>query len=291
MIRTFLTGAGLGLGLWLLVLGLFPARPTLATRLSAFHDSSAPPTDAPTVFRTLWSRVALWLLDVVRGDFIDEITADVEVVGSDLRSHATDKLNAAIGGTVLVALVVYGLGIARSGLILACLVALGLVGCYFLPDLELKSKASTRRDEFNEALTGFVNLVSVSIAGGGGINSAMNDAAEIGQGWSFGLLRQCLNEAALIGEAPWTSFERTGRRLNLVSLVELSGALSLAGASGARITETLRSRAEADRAKEISRAMADAESKSESMNIPIAAMLLGWFGFMGYPAVANLVGG
>lgn len=290
MISVFGAGAGFGLGLWLLVLGLRPPRRSLSDRLADFHEGRATATDAPSLLRNSWTRLALWLFGAVRSEGVEEVVADSEVAGTSLDVHVTDKLNAGLGGATLSIVLGWLVGVVGGPVGLVVVAVIGFVVCYFLPDLELRSKARTRREEFDQALTGFVSLVAVSMAGGGGINTAMADAAAIGHGWTFELLRRCLDEAALVGEPPWAAMERAGRRLGLNHLVELSGSVGLAGASGARITESLQARAEADRSREIAETSARAEARSESMNLPIAALLLGWFGFMGFPAVANLVG-
>lgn len=144
--------------------------------------------------------------------------------------------------------------------------------------------------EFVEALNAFVSLVAVSIAGGGGVNTAMKDTTSLGGGWPFEMIHRTLDEAALFGESPWSALDRLGRDLDVEELIELAGALSLAGVSGARVADTLRSRAESGRQKALAEAKAKAEAKSESMNLPVAAMLLGWVLFMGFPAVAALLG-
>ncbi|MEM9133654.1 MAG: hypothetical protein AAF962_02485 [Actinomycetota bacterium] len=290
MIAVFVIGATLGLGLWLLLLGLRPPRRPLADRLADFHEGRAPATDAPSLLRGTWTGLALRLFRAVRSEGIDEVIADAEVAGTSLDMHVTDKLNAGLGGAVLSVVLGRLVGVAGGPVGLVVVALIGFVVCYFLPDVELRSRSTARRQEFDRALTGFVSLVAVSMAGGGGINTAMADAAAIGHGWTFELLGRCLDEAALVGEPPWAAMERAGRRLGLTHLVELSGSVGLAGASGARITESLQARAEADRSREIAETSARAEARSESMNVPIAALLLGWFGFMGYPAVANLVG-
>ena len=48
-----------------------------------------------------------------------------------------------------------------------------------------RSKASERRRNFRHALGSFLDLVVISLAGGGGVESALTDASEIGRGWAF----------------------------------------------------------------------------------------------------------
>lgn len=288
--RAFLVGAVLGLGLWLLVRGLFPTPVDLAQRLARYAEERDEAPSSQTVISSAWGRLAIWLLRSLRGELITDVEADVDVVGGTLQGHATDKLNAGAGGGVLFPVIALLFGFATSAPVLLILSVFGAIIFYLAPDIELRGKAATRRAEFDEALTGFVSLVAVSISGGGGVNSAMSDATDIGRSWCFILIGRSLEESALVGESPWAGLNRMGRRLNLVSLIEFAGALSLAGTSGARVAETLQVRAESSRKRELAEVRAEAEKNSESMGVPIAAMLLGWFGFMGYPAVINLLG-
>ncbi len=290
MTSAFLLGACLAAGAWLLVRGLFPAPATLADQLGEFAD--AQPVEEPqTALRSAWGRIASHVLTTVRGDDVASLHADLAVTGRQLDAFAVDKLNAGLGGAVLVPVSLFVAGTARSGFALTLAAAGGFIGLYLLPDLELKSKAAACRDEFSEALTAFVSLVAVIASGGGGVNTAMSEATQIGDGWCFDSLRRAIQESTLHGESPWSGFDQLGRRLNVVALIELAGALSLAGTSGARVTETLTARAESGRQRELTDAMAAAEKKSESMNVPVAALMLGWAGFIGYPAIAGLLGG
>ncbi len=289
MIRHVLIGSGLGLGLWLMLRGMFPAPMTLSERLTRHAAMDLPSTDRSAI-GSLWGRIATWLLAAVKGETMDQVECDVAVTDSTLEAHAIDKLNAGLGGGGLLAVLGLMFGIVASPVAVLLVVGAGFIVCYLLPDAELKRRAAARREEFAEALNAFVRLVAVAISGGGGVNSAMYDATAIGNGWCFDALGRSISEATLHGESPWAGFDDLGRKLGLVPLIELAGALSLAGTSGARVTETLKARAEAGRERELAEAMTHAEKKSETMNIPVAAMVLGWVGFMGYPAVANLLG-
>ena len=175
-----------------------------------------------------------------------------------------------------------------AGLLIIALV--GAVLGYQLPDLELKKKADRRRVEFSRALTAFVTLIGASISGGGGITTAMSDAAAMGEGWVFVKLRNALDEANLSGTSPWLALDRLGRQLRVNPLVELAGSLTLAGSSGARITETLHARAESSREKELAEIRSAAEAKSSSLGMPVGFMLVGWAIFIAYPAVLSLMG-
>ena len=289
MIQAAIIGGLIALGFWLVVRGWFPAPASLSERLADFSDVSMR-SGEQTALRSLWGRVAVSLLTTANSGDITDVAADVAVTEGDLESHAIEKLNAGLGGAVLLATVGFLFGFTRSSFAIVLVLLFGFAAMYFLPDLQLKSKAVVRREEFNESLTAFVSLVAVSISGGGGVNTAMADASKLGSGWPFRMLQRSVEESALHGESPWGGFDELGETLKIIPLIELAGALSLAGGSGARVTETLKARAESARGRELADATTAAEKKSESMNIPVAAMVLGWAGFMGYPAVAGLLG-
>ena len=291
MIRAFVVGAVLGLGVWAVLRGLFPDPVPLRNRIQTRLDSGLDGDRRPTVeATTATGRIAMWLLRHTRGEMLPETEADVAITGGTLEAYALDKLKAGAAGVVIVPVCVLLMGIAESVPVLILLSVLGAVVFYFVPDLELKKKAAQRRDEFDRTLNDFVSLVAVSITGGGGVNSAMLETTRIGDGWVFEALGRSLQDSLLVGEPPWNGFEQLGRRLNVPGLTELASALSLAGNSGARVTDTLRARAQSGRDRDLSEARAEAEKRSESMGLPLAALLVGWIGFLGYPAVVNLIG-
>jgi len=283
-----LAGALLAIGLLVIIDGLFPKRVDLATRLSVFNDDVASINLATP--DSLISSYALTLLENVKGEKLELFAADVAVTGSNLQHVAVEKLKAAGGAAALTAALSVFFGWVSSPLWLMVVAGgAGVVG-YNLPDIELKKKAAERRIEFSRALTAFMTLLTSSIAGGGGINNALNDASLMGEGWVFVHIRDALDEANLSGTSSWVALERLGRDLNISALIELAGSLTLAGTSGARVTETLIARAESSRAKELAEVRADAEAKSSKLGLPVGLIMLAWAGFMAFPAILNLTG-
>ena len=277
-------------GLLVLLWGLFPPRPSLQSRLLDASSQRLDNLDRSASGLSLQGRFGVWLLSKLQRDSLPDLQTDMRVSGIDLETFAIDKIRAAVGGGLIVAILAFLRGWARGfgGLTICFLV--GAAAGYFAPDVELKRKAAGRRDEFERALSSFVTLVAVSVTGGSGINNAMKDAAALGSGWCFRLLDQSLDESALRGESPWTGFEDLGRRIGSPPLLELAGALALAGNSGARIAETLTARADSARDKELAAAHVEAERQSERMNTPIGIMLFAWMIILGYPAMGALIG-
>jgi len=277
------------LGILVLVQGIFPKRESLKSRLADFNEHEIGVL-ASVEDTTLVEDLAVTLLETVKGEDMGELRSHLAVCDQPIKEYAMEKAKAGVFAAILVGFLSMLFGIAGGGAGLLILSLVGAVIGYQLPDLEIKKKADARRVEFTRALTAFITLLGSSISGGGGITTAMSDAAAMGQGWVFVKIRNALDEAALSGTSPWVALDRLGRELRVPALVELAGSLTLAGNNGARITETLHSRAESAREKELSEIRSDAEAKSASIGMPVGLMLVGWAIFMAYPAVLSLMG-
>lgn len=284
-----ITGALLVCGLLVFLHGAFPKKANLAGRLAEFNDQEFVTTGVGEA--SLLESMALTMLETVKGADIDAMRSDLAITDGRIEEIAIEKLKAAGGGAALVMSCSAVFGWVSGGVALLMVGLFGAAAGYILPDFELHKKAEARRVDFSRTLTAFITLLGSSISGGGGITTAMNDAAAMGEGWVFIKLRGALEEAHLNGTSPWNALDQLGRELRVVSLIELAGSLTLAGNSGARVTETLHSRAESSRKKELSDSRSAAEAKSSSLGAPVGLMLVGWAGFMGYPAVTSLLGG
>ena len=289
MTRAFLIGATMGLGLWLVLRGYFPPRVTLKQQLTNYERVQLREEGETEGVASWHPRIAMRVFQALNSDLDWQIEADVLVTGGRLVDHAKEKLNGALGAALLASVIPAMFGWVSSVFTLVFLAIVFAGVGYFVPDQELKRKAAARREEFVQTLNGFVAMAAVSISGGGGINTALADAGSIGSGWVFEEIGAALEDANIHGESPWTALDRLGRRFNIDQLTELAGALALAGSSGARVTETLRARADAGRAKAISEAELEAEQASAQLSIPLGIMLFGWIIFMAYPAVSNLL--
>ena len=70
-----------------------------------------------------------------------------------------------------------------------------------------------------------------------GPESAMDLAAQAGQGPAFAELRRAVWQARLAGEPVWDTLDDLGRRLRITELREVAAAGSLAGESGAAVRQ------------------------------------------------------
>jgi Flp pilus assembly protein TadB len=295
MITGLLLGAGMGFGAFIVARALMGRAVPLAVALAALDRPSVVHTAGETSGR--WhgraGRQARSLCQAL-GVALEARQPDLRIAGRTAEQLAFDKLMALVAGVatpVLTALVA-----AAGGTMLpvpvVVVVALGLGGAGFVvPDALLRSAAAAKRDGFRHALSAYLDLVNVLLAGAAGMETALEAAAEAGDGWVFAELRTALDRARVLRESPWDAFARLGAELGVQELVELAASVRLAGEQGARIKASLAAKAASLRGHQLARAEAAAHAASERMAVPNVLMFLGFLAFVGYPALVSIIGG
>jgi Flp pilus assembly protein TadB len=278
-------GAAAGLGLLIVGRALRPAPTPLAAILAGLD----PPTPSRAAQVPAASAAALRLLRSA-GVVIDDAHPDLVVVERAAADHALRKLATAVAAAAAIAAL--GRGAAALLPVGAAVVLLGAAGAaaggFVFPDLALREEAARRRRAFRHALSAYLDLVNVILAGGGGIDSALHAAADAGDGPAFAQLRHALARARLTGRSPWDVFAELGQRLDVGELAELAASVSLAGTHGARIRLSLAAKADALRGHQQAEVETDAESATERMTIPVAVLLFGFLVFIAYPALVQI---
>ncbi|MGH8877089.1 MAG: type II secretion system protein, partial [Stackebrandtia sp.] len=126
-------------------------------------------------------RFARWLRAALneRGIDFTRSASDLALLDRTIEQHLTSKLLAAAAGAAAPALMVGAFRLAGIGapLLLGGAVSLLLAGLFFfVPDLELRSKATRRRAEMRRALGCYLDLVAMALAGGRGVPEALPQA-------------------------------------------------------------------------------------------------------------------
>jgi tight adherence protein C len=293
-----LFAAGTGVGLWLILAGLYPRPPRLDRALRAL-DAPAEPAfpvgggaEAAGWTAHLGRPAVAWLLRA--GLPTGRTRRDLATLGKAAEVHLAEQAAAAAVGLVLPAVItgLFALAGIRAGVgipAVACLLT-GVAG-FTAPEVSLRADAATRRAAFRHALGSFLDLVVVSVAGGAGVDQALDDAATVGTGPAYTELRYALAEARLARVPPWDTLAALGERVDVPELRELAATVGLAGTEGARVRASLQSRASALRTRQLTDAEADASAATERMSLPIVALFAGFLIFLGFPAVAAVLGG
>ena len=298
MITALVLGAGAGLGVWLVVRGLFPARPSLADALAQLKRvPEAAPVLAPAseggVAARVGRPVAKWLGHLGAGWLVPgRIRQDLAVLDRSPERHLAEKVTLSLVGLLFVPTfaVLLTLGGAHLSLALPLWAALVLAAVGFVvPDLGIHADANRRRRDFRHALSSFLDLVVVALAGGGGVESALADAAGVGAGWPFAYLRRALDQARLAREAPWTALGRLGAELGVGELSELAASVALAGTEGAKVRASLATKATSLRTHQLAEAETADQAASERMSLPVVLLFAGFLFFIGFPAVEGVL--
>ncbi|WP_433530272.1 type II secretion system F family protein [Micromonospora sp. CA-263727] len=291
-----LAGLGTGIGLWLLVVGWFPRPPRLDKALDAPAglDRTADAAEArPAGWSGRWGRPAVrWLRHV--GLPLASTRRDLATIDKPIDVHLAEQATAMVFGLLLppVAAGLLALGGVGAGLAVpaAASLLLGVVG-FLAPELSARSDAAKHRTAFRDALSSFLDLVVISLASGAGVDQALDDAAKVGSGPAYTELRYALAEARLARVPPWDVLAALGRRVAVAELQQLAATVGLAGTEGAKVRASLRSRAIALRARQLSDNEGEANAATERMALPIVALFAGFLIFLGYPAMAAVLGG
>lgn len=292
-------GAGVGAGVWIAARGLFPPRPSLAQALASLRHVPGP---APIVAAgepgglsaRLGGPVAAVLGRHAPGLVFPAVRRDLLVLARSPDRHLAEKTTLALVGLLIApaATAVLAVGGVHVPLVVPVWAALLLgAGGFFVPDLGISAEATARRAEFRHALGSFLDLVVIALAGGGGVETALGDAAGIGQGFAFDHLRRALDAARLAREAPWGALGRLGEQLGVDELVELAASVALAGTEGAKVRSSLAAKAASLRSHELSDAEGEAQAATERMSLPVVVLFAGFLVFIGFPAIERVLTG
>jgi Flp pilus assembly protein TadB len=287
-------GAGAGLGVLLILRALFARQVPLAAALAAL-EQPRPAVSTVGDARRAPSAAgrAVTLLEAAGVD-ITRRQIDLRVTDRTIERHAMEKLTVAVVGLatpVFFAALAAGAGVAVPyGLVASAALCFG-VGGFFLPDVLLRDAARARRDGMRHALSAYLDLVNVLLAGSAGTETALAAASEAGDGWAFAELRLCLAQARARRQSPWEAFSGLGAELGINELQELAASIRLAGEQGAKIKESLGAKAASLRGQQLARAEAAAHAASERMAVPNVVMFVGFLAFAGYPAMVSIIGG
>jgi Flp pilus assembly protein TadB len=296
--EALLAGAGFGLGLLLLVRTLFPATPLLQESIARYDAARTPrpstPRDISGSLVSLRSGVGRQLADALqtRGIRYTSVRPDLAVLGRSMEGFLATKALCAVTGLLLVPLLsvlalAAGTAVPLTVPLLGSLL-LGAIG-FVVPDLVLRQQAAERRRDFQHAVGSFVDLVALNMAGGRGVPEALLGAVSVGRGWAFARISQALAGARLAGSTPWQALGDLGEELAVDDLRELAASLTLVADNGAKVRESLSSRAASLRRRELTDAEGKAGEDSQSMLIAQLVLCIGFMIFLIYPAAVRVL--
>ena len=286
-------GAGFGLGVAMFVLALRPqAQPISDVFDAVAADGRGYATEQAPTQRTsrdavssLGAKVALATSDE------SALHKDLAVSGLTIEQHGLVK--AAYPATfILGTYVLWFLALAAGfvvGLGWATLIAIGggLIS-FIVPDIRLRALAAQRRAAFRHALSAYLDLVAIIMTGGGGLLTALQVAADSGDGWAFSEIRAALDRARLSNRTPWSQLGVLSDRFDIPELRDLVATAELAGSEGSRVTDSVTTKADVLRARLQAEVEQTSESLTEQMLLPVGLLLVALFLFLGFAVFQQL---
>ncbi len=288
-----LAGAGLGIGLVIAAVSLIRPHPALAVTLERINRPAALLSDAHARARhpiLLSIGSALWIERCVS----ESVRTDLRVLGRTLDSHVVrgviTGIECGLLPPVFTTIVAVG-GIGFPVAVPAGLAVMFAVCGALLPNLVVHRDAERRRRAFKHALGAYLDLVSINLAAGRGVETALDRASRSGQGWTFTEIRQALYRAKVMGESPWAGLDRLGTDIGVQELRELAASVGLAGDSGARVRASLAAKARTLRVRALGEIEEAAQAANERMSLPVILLVVSFIVFIGFPATYRVVTG
>lgn len=287
-------GAGVGLGLFLVARGLIARPRSLVAVTQRLGRTGMSVFDQRATFGVSGhGELADRLMRLLRGRLASRVQKDLAVMDRSIDRFVVEKLAtmlsmAGIAIALGVALQLGGAPLPVGVTMVAgvCMAAVGFV----VPDLALRSRARARRAGFRNALSSYLDLVNILLAGGAGIETSLEAASQAGDGWAFVQIRHALLRSRTMRQSPWTCFTELGSSIDIRELEEIASSVRLAGEQGARIKLSLAAKAAALRSHQMARIEADAQAATERMGLPTVLMFLGFMVLLGYPAMHQILG-
>nr|WP_307846250.1 type II secretion system F family protein [Actinospica durhamensis] len=298
MIDAIALGALIGAGLFLLVIALMPSRRSAAVtvaQIDALRELGPYGNEArerPASFRDMIGR-RLAEFYARQGWQMRSIRSDLAILDRSWETFLTTKLSLAAVGFILspVLYVAAWYGGIHVSVLIPVWLALTLAALLFmLPDLEVRRDAKARRADFRRVVAAFLDLVSMNLAGGRGLPEAIMSAAEISNGWAVIRIRNALTSARLGGQTQWAALSALGTTLGVEELVDLSHAIALTADDGAKIRQSLASRAETMRRRELAEIEGQAGQRSQSMLVAQLLLCTGFLIYLIFPAIIQITG-
>lgn len=280
-------GALTGTGVALVVAGLRPPRRPLADVL----DSLSLPAPAP-VSRRRRLDLALATPMARLGLPRPRTVKDLAICDRDVAEYLAQQVVIAVAAMVGFGLlpVLWGLG----GQLPLWLALLGTAVTVRHMTARLHTAAQARREQMRETLSTLLDLIGGSLAGGAGIEQAVDETIGELDGWAAMRIRRELAAAALTrGRARipvGTALRTLGAQIGVDELVELATAVEQAGA-GAPVAESMATVAQTLRERITAEAERQAHAKSAQMAVPIMLFGLGYLILLIFAALGTISAG
>lgn len=219
--------------------------------------------------------------------------ADLAITGRSARDIARSSLALGISAGATVSLFLGGMALVGlqvgAPVSVALVVLLGWAGLSH-PGRRCREEARRRRARIDMSAAVVLDLINVQTAGGCGLETALVSAASVGNGEGFRSIQMCISRAQAARTSYWDALRELGTEWGAASLVDIANSGQMSGVNGARVRQSLVSRASSLRARNLAAIEEEAERRTEQMGLPMVLLFLSFLTFVGYPALAQTMG-
>jgi len=218
---------------------------------------------------------------------------DLAITGRSARDIARSSLALGSSAGVVVSLFLGGMALVGlpvgAPVSIALVVLLGWAGLNH-PGRRCREEARLRRVRIDMSAAVVLDLINVQTAGGCGLETALVSAASVGNGEGFRSIQMCISRAQAARTSYWDALRELGTEWGAASLVDIANSGQMSGVNGARVRQSLVSRASSLRARNLAAIEEEAERRTEQMGLPMVLLFLSFLTFVGYPALAQTMG-
>lgn len=292
LIELLLAGAGVGAGLWMLLLVLVPERTDLVTalqrprRIVSLQPLQIEQTASGRGLAGLQERVERRLARLQ----LSTPDRDLAVAGISRGRFLLIRVAAVLGALLCgqvysLVLLAFGLGIPIA--VPQLLFGVVAVVAWFSVGLWVRELAANRRREMRYALVSYLTLVALHRAAGLAMGAALRTAAS-SSSRTFRRIRDRIDRSARAGESAWIGLADLAAELGIDELSDIAAIADTAGTQGAGVYMTLMARASSLR-RELQKAEETlAAQTSTKLAIPRVLLAFATFAFLLFPALMSL---
>jgi Flp pilus assembly protein TadB len=298
-----LLGMLAGAGATMLLASRIRHQPHLGAAMDRLHPAwqvtTPTATAAPAVggseTRTVADRVGYWLQRHIPAESWGAEARDLAVLRMSPHTHLWRKAaGAGIGFAVPAVLTLLapltGLGVLAT--LPAAIALIGMLVGWYAPNWSVRSAARRARADSLRAIGAYYDLVVVKLANAAAPETAIREAAQVGDSWVFVQIRQALVHATEVRGEPGTAgLAALGAQNEMPQLSDMADIITLSTAQGAAVRELIAARADGLRTKILADDHAAANAANTKLSLATGGLAVTVMGLLITPAFLALTGG
>ena len=294
-----LLGMVAGIGATLILASRVRHQPDLGAAMDRLHPAwqvTTPPSiTAGEDSDTGADRVGYWLQRHIPAESWGAQPRDLAVLRMSPHAHLSRKAAGAAIGFGVPAVLALLAPVAGLGFLATLPLAVALVGMlagWYAPDWSVRAAARRARADSLRAIGAYYDLVSVKLANAAAPETAIREAALVGDSWVFVQIRQALVHAIEVRGEPGTAgLAALGAQNEMPQLTDMADIITLSTAQGAAVRELVAARADGLRTKILADDHAAANAANTKLSLATGGLAVTVMGLLITPAFLALAGG